>query len=307
MRRRASAGVRRKRIEQIIALSPADLPAPVAPATRRCGIDARSATAGWPIASRPSARASGAFDSLNSFERRISRRDTVDGSAFGTSMATLPRPGTGPNTRTAPAFIASARSSARFTTWLTLIPGPGSNSYPVMTGPGLIRAMCPLTPKSSSRFRRCSAFWRSSSSLSVRRVALTAGALRSDTGGSWNVAPGWANPKISCFAAAAVRRARGRSSLAPSPGPPRGAAAPRSGRGRAPAAAPPRRRRRPARGGPRSRAPAGPGAARPRRARAARRRGCRGAGRGPAAPGRAARARPGARTAPARDPRRTPA
>ena len=128
MRRRASAGVRRKRIEQIIALSPADLPAPVAPATRRCGIDARSATAGWPIASRPRARASGAFDSLNSLERKISRRDTVDGSGFGTSMATLPRPGTGPKTRTAPAFIASARSSARFTTWFTLMPGPGSNS-----------------------------------------------------------------------------------------------------------------------------------------------------------------------------------
>ena len=43
-------------------------------------------------------------------------------------MATVPRPGTGPKTRTAPAFIASARSSARFTTWFTLIPGPGSNS-----------------------------------------------------------------------------------------------------------------------------------------------------------------------------------
>ena len=75
----------------------------------------------------------------------------MEGSGFGTSIATLPRPGTGPKTRTAPAFIARARSSARFTTWFTLIPGPGSNSYPVITGPGLIRAMCPLTPKSSRR------------------------------------------------------------------------------------------------------------------------------------------------------------
>ena len=97
--------------------------------------------------------------------------------------------------------------------------------------------MCPLTPKSSSRFRRCSAFCRSSSSLSVRRRSPPAGALRSDTGGSWNVAPGWANPKISCFARRPSAE-RGRSSPAP-PGPPMAAHAPRSGRAHAPEAARP--------------------------------------------------------------------
>ncbi len=49
-------------------------------------------------------------------------------SAFGTSMAMVPRPGMGPTIRTEAAFSASARSSARFTTWLTFTPGAGSNS-----------------------------------------------------------------------------------------------------------------------------------------------------------------------------------
>ena len=49
-------------------------------------------------------------------------------SGFGTSTATVPRPGMGPMMRTAAAFMASARSSDRFTTWLTLTPAAGSNS-----------------------------------------------------------------------------------------------------------------------------------------------------------------------------------
>ena len=49
-------------------------------------------------------------------------------SGLGTSTATVPRPGMGPTMRTEATFMASARSSDRFTTWLTLTPDAGSNS-----------------------------------------------------------------------------------------------------------------------------------------------------------------------------------
>ena len=52
-----------------MALSPADFPAPVAPAIKRWGIAARSVTNGWPIASLPSASVSGPLPSVNSLER----------------------------------------------------------------------------------------------------------------------------------------------------------------------------------------------------------------------------------------------
>jgi len=47
---------------------------------------------------------------------------------LGTSIATVPRPGIGPTMRTDADFSASARSSARLTTWLTFTPAAGSNS-----------------------------------------------------------------------------------------------------------------------------------------------------------------------------------
>src|SRR6266704_3313289 len=52
-------------------------------------------------------------------------------------MATVPRPGIGPTIRTEADLSASPRSSARLTTWLTLMPGAGSNSYDVMMAPEL--------------------------------------------------------------------------------------------------------------------------------------------------------------------------
>ena len=77
--------------------------------------------------------------------------------------------------RTDAAFSARARSSARFTTWLTLTPGAGSNSYEVMIGPGLTCTMRPSTSKSWSLRRRISALSCSSSrvrlsSLGRRRL-----------------------------------------------------------------------------------------------------------------------------------------
>src|SRR5215212_6996274 len=123
-------------MEQIIEFNPTDLPAPVAPATSKCGITLRSATTGEPVVSLPSASGSFAFESANSDETKISRRYTVVVFPFGTSTATVPRPGMGPTIRTDAAFMERARSSERFTTWLTLTPDAGSNSYDVMIGPG---------------------------------------------------------------------------------------------------------------------------------------------------------------------------
>src|SRR3989304_4662973 len=83
----------------------------------------------------------------------------------------------------APAFMERARSAARFTTWLTLMPGAGSNSYEVMTGPGFTWTMRPSTPKSWSFFRRMSALAWSSSC--VWRGSGAGGTLRGAGGGRW--------------------------------------------------------------------------------------------------------------------------
>ncbi len=56
------------------ALTATDLPEPVAPATRRCGILARSTTTGAPSMSLPSASGSLALFSWNASSARISLR-----------------------------------------------------------------------------------------------------------------------------------------------------------------------------------------------------------------------------------------
>ena len=91
--------------------------------------------------------------------------------------------------RTAAAFMASARSSERFTTWLTLTPAAGSNSYEVMTGPGLACTMCPSTPKSWSL--RLSVLALASSSSRVRLSSEAGGGASRPTAGSWKA---WAPP-----------------------------------------------------------------------------------------------------------------
>src|SRR2546426_210862 len=108
-RKRTSAGVIRYRIEQSIALRPTDLPVPVAPATSRCGIAVRSDTTGPPVTSLPRASGSFFFGSTKSAEAKISRRYTMPASAFGTSMATGPRPGIGPTMRTGAALAEVER------------------------------------------------------------------------------------------------------------------------------------------------------------------------------------------------------
>ena len=55
MMRRTSSGLALKSKDKIIALMPTDLPAPVVPATKQCGIFAKSTTIGAPEISLPKA------------------------------------------------------------------------------------------------------------------------------------------------------------------------------------------------------------------------------------------------------------
>ena len=126
-------------------LIPTDLPEPVVPAISKCGMRARSAITGAPLISLPSAKGSlpGLRCQLSS--PNISERNTVSRLALGISMPITLRPGT-VAMRTAIRLMDRAISSARPITRADLVPGAGSNSYSVTTGPGRISAMRPRTP-----------------------------------------------------------------------------------------------------------------------------------------------------------------
>ena len=126
------------------------LPAPVAPATSRCGIVLRSAVTGAPKMSLPNARVSFERALLNALLMTTSLIDTVSRDRLGTSIPTTDLPGSGATMRRLTALSASARSSARLTMRATLVPGAGSNSYIVTTGPGLTSVTRPSIPKLAS-------------------------------------------------------------------------------------------------------------------------------------------------------------
>ena len=92
------------------------------------------------------------------------------------------RPGT-VATRTDIAHSERAMSSASAITRAARVPGAGSSSYSVTTGPGRMSTISPRTPKSSSTFSSARAV-----SASVARSRLMPprcrGALRKLSGGS---------------------------------------------------------------------------------------------------------------------------
>ena len=93
------------------------------------------------------------------------------------------RPGIGAM-RADSADMLRAMSSARFDTRLALVPGAGSSSYMVTTGPGRTAVITPLTWKSSSTDSSKRAL-RSSAALSICPAGVSgAGASRSIEG-SW--------------------------------------------------------------------------------------------------------------------------
>ena len=76
MIRRTSSGFALKSKDRIMALIPTDLPAPVVPATKQCGIFAKSATIGLPEISLPNASVSKEWLSLYTCEVNISDKYT---------------------------------------------------------------------------------------------------------------------------------------------------------------------------------------------------------------------------------------
>ena len=78
-----------------IELTPTDLPEPVVPPTRRCGIFARSATRGFPSTDLPNATGSAPVSFRNDSEASMSRIQTVCRVSLGISIPTTPLPGMG--------------------------------------------------------------------------------------------------------------------------------------------------------------------------------------------------------------------
>ena len=87
-------------IDVIIELMKEDFPAPVAPATRRCGIFARLATTYWPRTFLPTPTVRGWSAFCATWERRTSPSMTVSRSVLGISMPMADLPGMGERMRT---------------------------------------------------------------------------------------------------------------------------------------------------------------------------------------------------------------
>src|SRR4051794_7529836 len=93
------------------------------------------------------------------------------------------RPGT-TATRAETADIERAMSSASPITRLDFVPGAGSSSYNVTTGPGRTLMISPRTPKSSSVDSSKVAFCSSASADTVAALDFL-GSVRCASGGSW--------------------------------------------------------------------------------------------------------------------------
>ena len=174
------------------------LPAPVAPATSKCGMRVRSLTNGWPFTSTPSGTLSAASLFSYAWLESTSRRYTVRRRGFGISTPTVPRPGSGAMTRIRDARMASARSSSSETMLPTLIPAAGSNSNMVTTGPGWISVTRPSTAKSASL--ATSRFACIVRSAAVTRSSGWSGNSSKDSGGKASVGTGPAGRAASGFA-----------------------------------------------------------------------------------------------------------
>ena len=116
------------KILMISVLIQTDLPEPVAPAIRRCGILAISVTMTLPPISLPTANATGLFAFSNASPSRSSLKCTELGFSFGTSIPTADLPGIGASIRMLGAARLSFRSSARLVILLTRTPCAGSTS-----------------------------------------------------------------------------------------------------------------------------------------------------------------------------------
>ena len=109
----------------MMALRPTDLPCPVAPATNKCGIFAKSTINTSLVIVFPSAKGSSIFVSLNFFEFRILSIETICGFLFGTSIPIVPLPGIGAMIRIPNAERLKAISSSRLRIFEMRTPSAG--------------------------------------------------------------------------------------------------------------------------------------------------------------------------------------
>ena len=202
-------------------LIPTLFPAPVVPATRRCGIRTRSATTGSPWTSRPSAIVRSDGDFRKRSLSMTSRSAMTSRFRFGTSMPTAARPGI-LSIRTFSAARARARSFSRFETCATFTPAEGLNSYVVTTGPGVKVSTIPST-SNSRHFEAISSIVCRNSSRSRSRSRFGA-ARRRRSGGK--IQPfdsfGDGNGRMRCGASdffSCAGRATGRGGSGASPAP----------------------------------------------------------------------------------------
>ena len=121
--------------EVIIAFRPTDLPWPVAPATRRCGILARSKARASLDIVLPRTIGSSKPELRNLSSRSIDFKGTTLGLELATSIPTLFVPGIGAIIRTPLAASDIAISSSRRLIWEILTPADGVISYMVTVGP----------------------------------------------------------------------------------------------------------------------------------------------------------------------------
>ena len=126
--KRTSSGVALKSMDIIMPFTPTDLPEPVIPATKRCGIFAKSPTTGVPAISLPKATVSLDLASVNTDEERISLNITSWRFSLGNSMPMVFLPAIVSTMRTACRDIERAKSLDRATIWLPLTPCAGSIS-----------------------------------------------------------------------------------------------------------------------------------------------------------------------------------
>ena len=113
------------------ALIATDLPEPVDPATKTCGILVRSAITGWPDTPWPKGNCNRDERSLASGDSKMPRRLTMADFWFGISIPTKLLPGIGASTRTAPllAATANAKSLAKVVILEILVPLANSIAY----------------------------------------------------------------------------------------------------------------------------------------------------------------------------------
>ena len=144
--RRTSSGVALINIETTNELIIDDLPAPVAPATSKCGIFAKFAHKNEPSTSLPKAINIGCGSLEETEDLSTSPNATISRSEFGISIPTADLPGIGERILISPLatayamFLESAEIASTFT------PFPNSTSYRVTVGP----RMNPVTWASTS-------------------------------------------------------------------------------------------------------------------------------------------------------------